>query len=114
LQIKFITKYTITIDKGNITEIIQKLEIYKESPKFYYVRNNPPHNKIHKQEDINVIAYSAMNHYNISLSSWIYLTDDSLIPKYRDKILDNYKNSLTKHITAVKLNLEAINNYKEV
>lgn len=111
MQIKFITKYTITIDKGNITEIIQKLEIYKESPKFYYVRNNPPHNKIHKQEDINVIAHSAGNRYNSSLSSWIYLLDESLIPKYKDKILDSYKNGLLNHKAAIMLNLEAIINY---
>jgi len=110
-NIQFITKYTITIDKGAITENIQKLEIYKETPKFYYVINNPPHNKIHKIEDIDVIAYSAWNHYDSSLLSWIYLLDPSLIPKYRDKILDSYKNGLLNHKAAIMLNLEAIINY---
>ena len=109
-NIQFITKYTITIDKGTITEDTQKLEIYKETPKIYYVKYHHPH-KIHKLEDIDIIAYSAGNHYNSSLSSWIYLLDESLIPGYRDKILNGYKNGLIKHKTAIMLNLDAIINY---
>ena len=110
MQIQFITKYTITINTGIVTENTQKLEIYKESPKFYYVRNNHPY-KIHKIEDIDIIAYSAWNHYDGSLSSWIYLRDESLIPEYRNKILNGYKNGLINHKVAIMLNLEAIINY---
>ena len=110
MQIQFITKYTITIDTGIVTENTQKLEIYKESPKFYYVRNNHPY-KIHKIEDIDIIAYSAWNHYDGSLSSWIYLRDESLIPEYRNKILNGYKNGLINHKVAIMLNLEVIINY---
>lgn len=109
-NIQFITKYTLTINKGTITEDIQKLEIYKETPKIYYVRNNHPY-KIHKLEDINIIAYSAWNRYDGSLSSWIYLLDETLIPGYRDKILDGYKNGLINHKVAIMLNLEVIINY---
>jgi len=109
-NIQFITKYTITINKGTIIENTQKLEVYKETPKIYYVKYHHPH-KIHKLEDIDIIAYSAWNHYDSSLSSWIYLLDPSLIPEYRNKILNGYKNGLIKHKTAIMLNLEAIINY---
>ena len=109
-NIQFVTKYAISINKGTIAEDVQKLEIYKESPKFYYVKYHHPH-KIHKIEDINMIAHSAGNRYNGSLSSWIYLLDPSLIPEYRSKILDGYKNGLLNHKTAIMLNLDAIINY---
>jgi len=88
-NIQYITKYTITISKGTITE------------------------DIHKLEDINIIAYSAWNRYDGSLSSWIYLLDPSLIPEYRSKILDGYKNGLINHKAAIMLNLEAIINFNK-
>ena len=111
-DMQYITKYTLTINKGTITEDIQKLEIYKESPKFYYVKYHQP-NKIHKLEDIDVIAYSAWNRYDGSLSSWIYLLDETLIAEYRNKILNGYKNGLINHKSAIMLNLEAIINFNK-
>ena len=111
-NIQFITKYTITINKGTIIENTQKLEVYKETPKIYYVKYHHPH-KIHKLEDIDNLAISAWNNYAGSLSSWIYLLDPSLIPEYRSKILDGYKNGLINHKAAIMLNLEAIINFNK-
>ena len=103
-----ILKYSLELKKGILTEKILTLEIYKESPKFYFVSNSHP-SKIHKEEDINVLSFWEQNRSIDTLLAWIYLESEELIPKYRELILSRFKNILLEDKEKIELNLMCFN-----
>jgi len=105
-----ILKYSLEIKKGILTENVKHLEIYKESPKFYFVLNNHP-NKIHKEDDINILSFWEQNRTTDTLSAWIYLESEELIPEFRENILNRFKIILIEDMGKIQLNL---NVFKEV
>jgi len=97
-------KFSLELKKGILTEKTLNLEIYKESPKFYYIKNDYP-SKIHKEEDINILSFWEQNRSIDTLTAWIYLDSEESIPKFRELILNRFKEILLEDKLKIELNL---------